>query len=105
MLAGLAILLGFLFRHQFISGMYILLYPFRYVGLLHERLAVRFALALQYAESAIMDTTVNCRSSIPQLLPPAEVSSCSIKLHILPILIRDGMLLMTGSILLVLVLR
>lgn len=104
-LAGLAILLGLLSRHQFVSGMYIMLYPFRYVGLPYARLAVRLALILQYAESAIMDTTVNWRSRIYQLIAPVEVNSYSIDLHILPLSIRAGVLLMTGSILLVLVSR
>ena len=49
-LASLAILLNLLPRQQLISGLYVLTYPLRYVGLSRERLAVRLALTLQYAD-------------------------------------------------------
>lgn len=49
-LASLAILLNLLPRQQLISGLYVLTYPLRYFGLSRERLAVRLALTLQYAD-------------------------------------------------------
>ena len=52
-LASLAILLSLLPQQQLICGLYVLTYPLRYVGLSRERLAVRLALTLQYAESVI----------------------------------------------------
>ncbi len=75
-LAGLAILLCQLPQQQLISGLHTLAYPLRYAGLPRERLAVRLALTLHYAESAMLDTTANWRTAIGNLLaaggaPPA----------------------------------
>lgn len=103
-LASLAILLNLLSRHQFISGLYILMYPLGYIGLPRERIIVRLALTLQYAESVTRDTQANWRSSITQLLAPVDVKLYSIELHIIPLTIRDGMLLTIGCALLVLAL-
>ncbi len=103
-LAGLAILLNLLPRQQLISGLYVLTYPLRYVGLSRERLAVRLALTLQYAESVIWNTTGNWRTSIGQMLAPAEVNLQSIELHTAPFTKHDGMILTIGCTLLVLVL-
>jgi len=49
-LASLAILLSLLPQQQLICGLYVLTYPLRYIGLYRERLAVRLALTLQYAD-------------------------------------------------------
>lgn len=102
-LAGLAILLSLLPRQQLIGGLYVLTYPLRYVGLSRERLAVRLALTLQYAESAILDTTGNWRTSIRQMLAPAEVKLHTIELHTTPFTKHDGVILTIGCILLILV--
>ena len=80
-LASLAILLNLLPRQRLISGLYVLTYSLRYVGLSRERLAVRLALTLQYAESVIWVTTGNWRTNIVQMLAPAEVKPYSIELH------------------------
>lgn len=53
-LAGLAILLDRLHRQQLISGLYSLFAPLQYMGLSRERLAVRLALTLHYAEVAML---------------------------------------------------
>lgn len=103
-LASLAILLNLLPRQQLISGLYVLTYPLRYVGLSRERLAVRLALTLQYAESVIWDTNGNWRTSIGQMLAPAEVNLHSIELHTTPFTMHDGMILAIGCALLVLAL-
>jgi energy-coupling factor transporter transmembrane protein EcfT len=103
-LAGLAILLNLLPRQQLISGLYVLTYPLRYVGLSRERLAVRLALTLEYAESVIWDPTDNWRTNIRQMLAPAEVKTHSIELHTTPYITRDGIILAIGCSLLVLVL-
>ncbi len=67
-LAGLAILLCLLSQQQLIGGLYTLAYPLRYFGLSRERIAVRLALTLHYAETAILDTSANWRSGIEQML-------------------------------------
>jgi len=61
-------------------------------------------LTLQYAESAIWDTTANWRTSIGQMLTPAEVNPHSIELHPTPFTMQDGLLLAIGRALLVLAL-
>ncbi|MFZ5522858.1 MAG: hypothetical protein ACOY9D_02075 [Pseudomonadota bacterium] len=53
-LAGLAILLHRLHRQQLIAGLYALFAPVQWMGLSRERLAVRLALTLHYAEVAIL---------------------------------------------------
>ncbi len=103
-LAGMAILLGQLPQQQLISGLHTLAYPLRYVGLPRERLAVRLALTLHYAESAMLDTTANWRSAIGNLLTPAEANQNSIDFHTTPFTVRDGLLLVMGCASLALVL-
>jgi energy-coupling factor transport system permease protein len=56
-LAGLAILLDRLHRHQLIAGLYTLLLPLRLIGLSRERFAVRLALTLHYGEVAMLRET------------------------------------------------
>jgi len=53
-LAGLAILLERLHRLQLIAGLYTLFAPLQWLGLSRERLAVRLALTLHYAEVAVL---------------------------------------------------
>ncbi|MFA6970399.1 MAG: CbiQ family ECF transporter T component [Gallionella sp.] len=55
-LAGLAILLDRLHRQQLIAGLYSLFIPLEWLGLSRERLAVRLALTLHYAEVAMLRT-------------------------------------------------
>lgn len=103
-LAGLAILLSLLSQRQLVSGLYTLVSPLCLAGLSRERLAVRLALTLQYAESAMQDTPGNWRSRIEQVLAPAKIDRESIELSVTPIALRDGLLLITGGASLVLVL-
>ena len=53
-LAGLAMLLDRLHRQQLMAGLYSLLLPLRCLGLSRERLAVRLALTLHYAEVGML---------------------------------------------------
>lgn len=103
-LASLAILLTVLSQQQLVSGLYTLAYPLRYVGLSRERIAVRLALTLHYAESAMLDTAVNWRSNIEQMLAPAETKQNSIELHATPFTLRDALLLIISCAPLVLLL-
>ena len=103
-LAGLSIVLSLLSQQQLISGLYTLAYPLCYLGLSRERIAVRLALTLHYAESAMLDTTADWRSSIEHLLAPAEAKQHRIELLTPPFTLRDGLLLAVGCTSLVLVL-
>lgn len=53
-LSGLAILLHQLHRSELIAGLYQLFIPLQWLGIARERLAVRLALTLQYAEIALL---------------------------------------------------
>ena len=103
-LAALSIVLGLLSQQQLIGGLYTLAYPLCYFGLSRERVAVRLALTLHYAESAMLDTATDWRGSIENLLAHAEVKQHSIELHTTPFTLRDGLLLVMGCASLVLVL-
>jgi energy-coupling factor transport system permease protein len=69
-LAGLSILLTSLSQERLISGLYIFSYPLRYIGVSSERIAVRLALTLRYAERAMQETAKDWRSSIEHALIP-----------------------------------
>ena len=101
MLAGLSILLRLLPQPQLICGFYTLGYPLRYIGLSRERMAVRLALTLHYAESVMLDTAANWRSSIEQMLVQVEAKQHSIELQTTPFTRRDVLLLLLGCVLLV----
>lgn len=103
-LAGLAILLTLLSQQQLVSGLYTLAHPLRHVGLSRERIAVRLALTLHYAESAMLDTSANWRSRIELMLAPGEIKQNSVELHATPFTPRDGLLLAMSCATLVLVL-
>lgn len=102
-LAGLSILLSMLPQRQLINGLYVLGYPLRYVRLSRERMAVRLALTLHYAESGMPDSVANWRSHIEQGMIPAEVSHHNIEVQVTPFAVRDGLLLVLGGISLLLV--
>lgn len=53
-LSGLAVLLDRLQRDQLIAGLYTLFAPLAWLGISRERLAVRLALTLHYAEIALL---------------------------------------------------
>lgn len=69
-LAALAILLDRLHRQQLIAGLYALLAPLQWLGVPHERFAVRLALTLHYAETAVLHETHNWRDALRNLFEP-----------------------------------
>jgi len=91
-LAGLSILLTLLSQQQLIAGLYTLSRPLSLLGVPRERFAVRLALTLQYAESAMQDAASNWRGSIEQLLAPPPVTPGYIELQLIPFARRDGLL-------------
>ena len=101
-LAALSLLLSRLSTQQFIGGLYTLAWPLRLLGLSRERIAVRLALTLHYTETAVLDSTGNWRDSIERLLAPPAQNDPSmqneIELSVHPLALRDGLLLIVGSI-------
>lgn len=69
-LAALAILLDRLHRQQLISGLYTLFAPLRLIGLSRERLAVRLALTLHYAEVAMLRSKGGWQDTLNGLFEP-----------------------------------
>ena len=63
-ISGLAILLSILTREQFIAGVYGLSWPLRLLGLSRERLAMRLALTLSYAEESMRAGVSDWRQAI-----------------------------------------
>lgn len=102
-LAALSILLGLLPLQQLIGGLYTLGYPMRYAGLSRERIAVRLALTLHYAESSMLVAATDWRGSIKQALAAEKERGC-IELQTAPLTQSDAMLLVAGCASLVLML-
>lgn len=100
-LAGLSILLTLLSQSQLIAGLYVMSRPFALLGLSPERIAVRLALTLRYAEGAMQDTAVNWRGSLERLLEPVPVVPEIIELHVAAFSRRDWLLLAAASAVLV----
>lgn len=93
-LSALAILLALLPQAQLISGLYTLGYPLRWLGLSRERIAVRLALTLQYAEAAMRDTAADWRSTIREALEASDAGTTHIELGLQSFRIIDFLLLM-----------
>lgn len=96
-LAGLSILLSLLSQSKLIAGIYTLSRPLLFLGLPRERLAVRLALTLRYAESVMQDTASNWRGSFEYLLSPLPPVPGFIELHVAPFSLRDWLLLAVVS--------
>ncbi len=79
-LAGLAILLGRLHRQQLIAGLYTLLAPLQLLGVSRERVAVRLALTLHYAEVAMLRESHTWQESLHSLFEPHDGSSKQMEL-------------------------
>ncbi len=92
-LAGLSVLLTSLTQTQLVSGLYTLFYPLRFLGLSRERIAVRLALTLHYAESAMLSKNSKWRDSIEQMLKPAEVEDGIVELTLVRLTCFDWLLL------------
>ncbi len=92
-LSSLAILLTLLSQTQLISGLYVLAYPLRWFGLSRERIAVRLALTLEYAESSMRDAATDWRSSIRDALPPPASGAEHVALRLQPFSLLDAVVL------------
>ena len=67
-LAGLSILLTTLSQERLVSGLFVFSYPLKFIGISRERIAVRLALTLHYAERAMQETAKDWRTSIERAL-------------------------------------
>lgn len=94
MLSGLAILLSLLSESQFISGIHALAYPLNWFGGSRERIAVRLALTLQYAEPTMRDTAADWRQTIKDALVPQRESGHPVLLDSISLKLIDGICLL-----------
>ena len=101
MLSALAILLALLPLARLISGLYTLAYPLQWFGISRERIAVRLALTLEYAESAMRDTASDWKSTIHEALQPSAAGSSHLELEVEAIGLVDMFLLAAGIAILV----
>ncbi len=100
-LSGLAILLALLTQTQLISGLYTLAYPLRWLGLSRERIAVRLALTLEYAESTMRDTASDWRSTIRGAMQSSANGAEHIELRLQPFGVVDVLLLLASTAVLI----
>jgi energy-coupling factor transporter transmembrane protein EcfT len=91
-LAGLAILLDRLHRQQLIAGLYILFAPLRLIGVSRERVAVRLALTLHYAEVAMLRETHTWQDNLRSLFEPHGETGKQMELTLYRFGIGDGLL-------------
>jgi energy-coupling factor transport system permease protein len=99
-LSGLSVVLGLLTQQQLIGGIYALARPMRPLGISSERIAVRLALTLQYAETAMQDTAAGWQASITRSMEPLKVECGAVELHAAPFTLFDGLLIAVSGALL-----
>jgi energy-coupling factor transport system permease protein len=104
-LAALAILLDRLDRPQLIVGLYTLFAPLQWLGFSRERLAVRLALTLHYAEVAMLRRIDTWQDSLRSLFEPYGESTKHIELPISRFAFSDALLMSSALLMLWLVLR
>lgn len=92
-LASLAILLDRLHRQQLIAGLYTLFAPLRLVGMSRERLAVRLALTLHYAEVAMLRGKGGWQDTLNGLFEPHDETARHMELTLHRFGIGDVLLL------------
>ena len=102
-LAGLAILLDRLHRRQLMAGLYALFVPLDWLGLSRERLAVRLALTLHYAEVAMLRETRTWRDALQSLFEPHGEISKTLEIHTHRFSLLDVLSLSSAGLLLWLV--
>ncbi len=99
-LAALAILLDRLHRQHLIAGLYTLFTPLRLIGLSRERLAVRLALTLHYAEVAMLRSKGGWQETLNSLLEPHGEADRHMELPLHRFGIGDALLLCFALLLL-----
>ena len=104
-LAGLAILLDRLHRQQLIAGLYTLFAPLQWIGLSRERMAVRLALTLHYAEVAMVRGTSTWQDTLRSLFEPHGEATRQMELPLFRFGVGDALLLCGSLTMLWLALR
>ncbi len=99
-LAALAVFSIFLPQQKLMSGLHTLGYPLRFFGFSPERLIVRLALTLHYAEAALLEKKQDWHTRLQLISTPLASHTPNnivvIDLTIIPFKMRDGMWLAMG---------
>jgi len=102
-LAALAVCSIFLPQQKLISGLHTLGYPLRFFGFSPDRLIVRLALTLHYAEAALLEKKQDWHTRLQLISTPLAAHTPNnvvpIELEIIPFKIRDGLWLAMGALL------
>ncbi|HEY0666299.1 MAG TPA: CbiQ family ECF transporter T component [Gallionella sp.] len=104
-LAALAMLLERLHRDQLISGLYALFTPLRWLGVSRERLAVRLALTLHYAEVVVLRGTSDWQATLRGLFAAHDEPQKEMSLPLLRFGLSDAVLLLAATMTLGLILK
>lgn len=97
-LAALAILLEHLHRDRLISGLYTLFTPLQWLGMSRERMAVRLALTLQYAEVTMLRGSSDWPATLRGLLARHDEPRREMSLLIYGFGIHDALLLIVTMV-------
>jgi hypothetical protein len=100
-LAGLSIVLSLLDTRALMGGIYTLARPLQLVGLSRERIAVRLALTLNYAETAMLETAADWRSAMARMLAPPPEEQHVVDVPAIPFRLADVLLIAAAGIVLV----
>jgi len=104
-LAALAILLESLHRQHLIAGLYTLFLPMRILGVSRERLAVRLALTLHYAEVTMLRVTDDWQSTLRSLFESHDEPVKHMELEMYRFGFMDAALLIVATMTIWLTLR
>jgi energy-coupling factor transporter transmembrane protein EcfT len=104
-LAGLAGLLDRLHRQQLIAGLCTLFSPLQLIDISRERVAVRLALTLQYAEAAMLRESHTWQDNLRSLFEPHDATGKHMELTLHRFGASDALLLSGVLLLLWVVLR
>lgn len=100
LLIALALLLRSCPRENLLSGLYVLLRPFRKIGMNPERVAVRLWLTLHYAEQQTRQKMQAWREELRSALDPAPNVALHISLELPAFTWRDAIVLALATLLL-----
>ena len=97
-LASLSLLLNSLSKAQLLTGLNTLAYPLSMFGLAQERMIVRLALTLHYAENALVETDGSWQEKIKNQLEFKPEMSGFIEIERRSLIYQDWLLIVLSSI-------
>ena len=99
-LAALSVLLSNLSQQQLMAGLYIFAYPLKFIAISRERLVVRLALTLSYAEKTMRNVPLHSLADFQKLFDHQYHAPSSIELQLGKLAWCDWAVLLSIGILL-----